>query len=123
MLIRYPDESLRTIRINRGASHAWESLIGDTLPLVRMTIVAHFAREGIACPPAAPFSLGVTQIAAEEPNLGEQVFGVRCTGGWAEVWPIETCDRTIEVLIKFTADGTGGALTDIPGDRIEVMPG
>ncbi|MGV2496755.1 hypothetical protein [Pelagerythrobacter aerophilus] len=122
MVMQDIDDSLKTIRVNRGTSHAWDSLIGDTLPSARLAATAALRRAGIDCSDEDGASLGVTRIASEEPDLGEEIFGIRYSGRWTEVWPIETCDRTVEVLIRFTADGDGGAFTRIPGDEIRVLP-
>jgi hypothetical protein len=122
MIMQDVDNSLETIRVNRGVSHAWESLVGDTLPSARLAASAALQREGIDCSGEDGTSLGVTRIASEEPDLGEETFGIRYSGSWTEVWPIETCNRIVEVLIRFTADGDGGAFTHIPGDEARVLP-
>lgn len=120
MVIQNLDNSLRTIRVNRGASYAWDSLIGDTLPLAQIGAAAALKRNDIECEIGASSKLGVTRIVDEGPSLGADVFGVRYTGTWSEIWPIEICGRTVEVRIDFTADGDGGAYTSIPGDAVSV---
>jgi len=66
--------------------------------------------------------MGVTRVAKEEPSLGADVYGVRYTGSWIEVWPIELCGRTIEVAVRFTADGDGGAYADLKGTEAKLLP-
>lgn len=122
MVMQYTDNSLKAIRVNRGTSYAWESLIGDTFPLVQMAAISALKRKGSNCSVEDKASLGVTRIASKESGLGANIFGIRYSGSWAEVWPIEACKQTVEVLIKFTADGDGGAFTNIPGDQIRVLP-
>lgn len=122
MVMQYTDKSLETIRVNRGVSYAWESLIGDTLPLVQLAAISALKRKGSSCSGEDRSSLGVIRIVSEEPALGDVTFGIRYSGSWTEVWPIEACKQTIEVLIKFTADGDGGAFTHIPGDQTRVLP-
>lgn len=121
MIMQNMDQSVRTIRVNRGVSYAWDSLINYTLPLAHLAALAALKRDGIDCADDAGFKFGVTRIASEDEGLGDDVFGVRYVGTWGEIWPIEACDRTVEVLVNFTADGDGGAYLDIPGDQIAVL--
>ncbi len=121
MVMQNNDSSLKTIRVNRGISYAHDSLIGDTLPLALLTATSALQRKGANCEAGAKFKLGVTRIESEEDGLGTDMFGVRYAGSWGEIWPIETCDQTVEVLVKFTADGDGGAYTDLPGDQISIL--
>lgn len=122
MIMQNPDNSLQITRVNRGMSYAWDSLIGDTLSAVQLAATVALERAGVTCGSNEKATLGVIRIAAKEPSLGKSIFGIRYSGSWTEVWPIETCKRTVEVLIKFTADGDGGAFTQIPGDKTRVMP-
>ena len=111
----------RTIRVNRGESHAWDSLIGDTLPLARLAAEGALRRAGATCPAQPSATLGVTRVIAEGAALGADVFGIRYSGDWSEVWPIGLCGRTVEVRVDFTADGDGGAFTDLPGRHVVVL--
>ena len=113
--------ALTTIRTNRGLSLANESLIGDTWPLAVLQATATAKRNAFACDLNGA-SLGVTRVAKEEPSLGADVYGVRYAGSWSEVWPIELCGRTIEVTVRFTADGDGGAYTDLKGTEAKLLP-
>lgn len=121
MVIQNKDNSLRTIRINRGSSYAWDSLIGDTLPLAHIAAAAALKRSGVDCELDSKFQLGVTKLESEGDGLGADLFGVRYTGDWSEIWPIDTCGKTVEVLVKFTADGDGGARTSMPGDEVSIL--
>ena len=49
------------------------------------------------------------------------MFGVRYQGSWSEIWPISSCNRTVEGLVTFIADGDGGAYTNLPGDQVKVL--
>lgn len=122
MVIQSADNSLQTIRVNRGQSYAWDSLIGDTLPLAQLAAAAALKRKGFTCSSDDKPVLGVTRVVVKEPNLGDDIFGIRYSGSWTEVWPIQICKRTVEVSIKFTADGDGGAFNHIPGDDTRVLP-
>ena len=122
MVMQHNDKSLRTIRVNRGASYAHDSLIGDTLPLAVLAASSKMKREGISCDVGDDFNLGVTRIGSEEDGLGRNIFGVRYKGSWSEIWPINMCGRTVEVSVKFTADGDGGAYTNLKGDKVTLLP-
>lgn len=113
--------ALTTIRTNRGLSLANESLISDTWPLAVIQAAATAKRNGFECDSKGA-SLGVTRVATEEPGLGADVYGVRYTGSWREVWPVEMCGRTVEVTVRFTADGDGGAYTDLKGTEAKLLP-
>ncbi len=113
--------ALATIRTNRGLSLANESLISDTWPLAVVQAAATAQRNGIECDSKGA-SLGVTRVAKEEPGLGDDLYGVRYTGSWSEVWPVELCGRTVEVTVRFTADGDGGAYTDLKGTEARLLP-
>lgn len=122
MIMQSTDNSLKTIRVNRGVSYTWDSLLGDTLPVAQLVATAALKREGVTCSANETPTLGVTRIASKEPSLGNSTFGIRYSGSWTEVWPIEACKRTVDVLIRFTADGDGGAFTHILGDKTRVLP-
>lgn len=113
--------ALTTIRTNRGRSLANESLIGDTWPLAVVQAIATAKRNGVECAATNP-TLGITRVVKEEPGLGADVYGVRYTGSWSEVWPVELCRRTVEVTVRFTADGDGGAYTDLTGSEAKLLP-
>lgn len=122
MVIQRTDNGLNAIRVNRGLSYAWDSLLGDTVPSASLAAIAALKRRGFDCDTGSASSLGVVRIASEEPGLGVDTFGIRYKGGWSEIWPITICKRTAEVLVRFTADGDGGAFTHIPGDKIQILP-
>jgi hypothetical protein len=112
--------AFNTIRTNRGLSLANESLIGDTWPLALLQAAATAKRNGIECA-AESAELGITRVVEEEPGLGADVYGVRYSGSWSEVWPVELCSRTVEVTIRFTADGDGGAYSNLKGTEAKLL--
>ncbi|MFM9977605.1 MAG: hypothetical protein ACKVOP_06115 [Sphingomonadaceae bacterium] len=113
MTVQSGDGSLRTFRVNRGLSHAWESLIGDTLQFAMLAAKLKLDRDKITCNDEKTAKLGVTRVSMQEADLGPDVYGVRYVGSWSEVWPIEMCKQTIDVPVRFTADGDGGAYHNI----------
>lgn len=54
--------------------------------------------------------------------MGPEVYGVRYTGSWSEVWPITLCGRTVEVSVRFTADGDGGAYNNLKSAEAKLLP-
>lgn len=122
MVLQKADASLKTIRVNRGTSYAWESLIADTFRSALLGAHIALKRNGLNCAAEEKPIVGVMRIASEESDLGPVQFGVRYKGRWTEIWPIELCGRTAEVGIEFTADGDGGAYTHIVSDQTRVLP-
>jgi hypothetical protein len=82
MLIQQADSGLKTIRMNRGTSYAWESLIADTFLLARLGADGALKRKSLNCGPDEKPILGITRVASEEPNLGPVYFGIRYKGSW-----------------------------------------
>lgn len=122
MLLQQADNSLQSVRVNRGVSYAWESLLSDTFPLARLAADAALKQKGVNCGPEEKAVLGVTRILSEEPGLEPVQFGIRYKGSWNEVWPIELCNHTVEVVVQFTADGDGGAYNRTLGTQTRVLP-
>lgn len=122
MIIQQADASLKAIRVNRGLSHAWESLIADTFMPARLAADAALQRKGLNCSADAKAALGIVRISSEEPDLGPVQFGIRYKGSWTEIWPVQLCGHTVEIAVAFTADGDGGAYHRIAGDRTRVLP-
>ncbi len=109
MVMQSLDGSMTAIRVNRGQSYAHDSLIGDTLQLVILGVDAKFAQSGLTCIGDSKSKLGIVRIEKEESDLKPATFGVRYSGTWSEIWPIEKCGRIVEIPVSFTADGDGGA--------------
>lgn len=122
MVTRRADDTLHTVRVNRGISHAWESLLADTIPLAAVAAYSALRRGGHQCDFDGKASLGITRLASPAPNLGDEIYGVRYSGSWSEIWPVTICGKQVEVQVNFRADGDGGAYTDLPGESAHVMP-
>ena len=114
------DRTLHTIRVNRGHSYAWESLISDTLPQAVIMAQTMIKKQDIRCANEMSFSLGQFRIASEE-RLGSDTYGIRYDGGWEEIWPIELCEKIVEVSVAFTADGDGGAYTNVSEEKTRIL--
>lgn len=112
---------LSTIRSNRGLSLANESLISDTWPLALLQAEATLKRDRIVCEGSVA-NLGIVRLINKEPGIGSDVFGVRYSGSWSELWPINLCGRTVEITVRFTADGDGGAYSNLKGVEARLLP-
>ncbi len=115
------DDSLRSIRVNVGTAYAWDSLIGDTLPLATAAAYGALKRDGQDCDLTAATNLGEIRVANESDTLGADTFGIRYVGSWSEVWPLGLCQKQVEVTVEFTADGDGGAYTRLPGEKVRIV--
>ena len=109
MVIEGVDGRMNTIRVNRGVSYAPDFLIGDTLPMVMIAAENKFSQHKVTCVSDAKATLEIVRIEKKEADLKPAAFGVRYSGSWSEVWPIEKCNHVIEIPVAFTADGDGGA--------------
>ena len=90
MLMQNTDASFLTLRVNRGESYAWESLITDTMPLAAAAAYSALNRQNEVCDFDGNATLGVTRLGAKEADLGKDIYGVRYTGSWSEIWPVTT---------------------------------
>jgi hypothetical protein len=120
-VVKHYNDSFYAFRINRGRSNANESLIGDTLPNAALVAVLMLKRAGSDCR-VSDVTLGVTRIAEEGADLGPDFYGARFKGSWREIWPIITCGRTVEISVRFEADGEGGAYHDIKQNESKILP-
>lgn len=120
-VVQKSDDALYSFRINQGRSIANESLIGDTFPVATVAATVALKKAQINCD-GTDAQLGITRIEEEESDLGPDVFGVRYKGSWREIWPLTMCGRTVDVGIRFTADGDGGAFHNIKGNAVTILP-
>jgi hypothetical protein len=120
-VVKQFNDSHYAFRINRGQSNANESLIGDTMPKAALVAALMLKRAGKDCR-ASDVTLGVTRIAEEGADLGPDLYGARFKGSWREIWPIIACGRTVEVSVRFEADGEGGAYTNVKENESTLLP-
>jgi hypothetical protein len=120
-IVKHYNDSFYAFRINRGRSNANESLIADTFSQAVLGAVVALKRAGSDCRSTEP-TLGVTRIAEEGSDLGADFYGVRFKGSWREIWPIMLCNRTVEISVRFRADGNGGAYTEGNEKENKLLP-
>ncbi len=120
-VFQLPDSSLKAVQVNEGYSYANLSIMRDTSGQAAFAAYAAIKKAEAACA-GNDMKFGRTRIDSEGKDLGPDVFGVRFTGSWTEIWQFSVCGRTAEVPIAFTADGDGGAYTNIKGAGVVVLP-
>ena len=109
--------------IHPGRSLTTLKLMRDTSPTAGVQALAAAKKRKPDCD-GKDMDLVSTRIANEEKDLGPEIYGVRYTGSWTESWRLKTCGLSFDVAIRFTADGDGGAYTNIKGDEVsEVAEG
>lgn len=107
----HPGRSLTTLKIVR-----------DTSPSAGVQALAAVKRRKPDCD-GKDMALVSTQILKQETGLGPEVYGVRYKGSWIESWKFKVCGLVVEVPIRFTADGDGGAHTSIKGEEVREVTG
>ncbi len=103
--------------VHPGRSLATLKIVRDTSPNAGVQALAVVKRRKPDCD-GKDMALVAIQIANEEKDLGPEVYGVRYVGSWTESWKLKTCGIVVDVPIRFTADGDGGAYTNIKGDEV-----
>lgn len=119
-VIQRADGSLIAPLINEGRSYANLSIMRDTSALAAIAGYAAIKRIDAKCA-GGDLKMGQTRVVSETKDLGPDTFGVRYTGSWTEIWQFKSCGRTVEVAVSFSADGDGGAYSNIKGDSVTVL--
>ncbi|MEE4206358.1 MAG: hypothetical protein V2I39_08700 [Erythrobacter sp.] len=119
-LIEFADGTNRALPVNTGRSIANPSIMRDTSAAAAIGAMARVKREDSACD-GSDLEMAGSRIVSESADLGPDVFGVRYTGSWREVWSFGVCGRVVDVPVEFTADGDGGAYTNVKADEIAVV--
>jgi len=120
-VLELSDKTLKTGLVNEGYSYANLSIMRDTSGQAAFAAYAAIKKIDAACA-GNDMKFGRTRIDSEGKDLGPDLFGVRYTGSWTEIWQFSVCGRTAEVPITFSADGDGGAYTNIKGAPVVVLP-
>ncbi len=119
-LVQKADGSLLSVRTNEGKSNANLSIMRDTSASAALGAYAAIKKIDASCAGENPV-MGETRIMEESADLGPEIYGVRYTGSWVEIWPFSICGRTAEVTVSFRADGDGGAYTNIAPTGVVVL--
>ncbi len=110
-------QRIQAIFAGQGESLTWPTLAQDALRATVGKVVERLRGESPTCLPPNLTQTSV-RIAERSPDLGPSVYGIRLKGSWTEVWGYDPCGHHIEVPIRFTTNGTGGAYWDIDPSKI-----
>jgi hypothetical protein len=116
-LIDNSDDKRIAVPINPGRSLTTVKLMRDTSPSAGLQAAAAARRQKPDCD-AKDMELISTHVTSESKDLGPEIYGVRYVGSWTESWRLKTCGLVFDVPITFSADGDGGAYTNINGDAV-----
>lgn len=119
-LFQKPDGSFVGGFVNLGPSHANPTLMRDTSPVAALQAYVAVRKIKPDCD-GKDMAMERTRIGKEGKDLGPDVFGVRYTGGWSEIWTFSTCAKRVDVTVEFTADGDGGAYTKSPAGSVKLL--
>jgi len=112
MVLQLRDKSLRAARVNEGRSLANPTIMRDTSAMAALAALRQAKIVDPSCK-GDDMAMGSTRVVSRSKDLGPEKFGSRYAGSWSEVWQFRTCGRTFDVPIDFTADGDGGAYTNV----------
>ena len=112
MVLQLPDDSLRAARVNEGRSLANPTIMRDTSAMAALAALRQAKIVDPSCK-GDDMAMGSTRVVSRSKDLGPEKFGSRYAGSWGEVWQFRICGRTFDVPIDFTADGDGGAYTNV----------
>jgi len=121
MVLQLADGSLKGARVNQGRSLANPSIMRDTSTAAALAALRQAKIVDPACT-GDDMAMGSTRVLSKSKDLGPDTFGVRYVGGWSEVWQFRTCGKNFDVPIDFTADGDGGAYTNVKTSAVTVAP-
>ena len=120
IVLRMTDASLLVRIINRGETLTTASQMRDSSAGAAMAAVAAIRKTVPGCE-GDGMAMGATRVAAQDSNLGPDVFGSRFAGSWSEVWRFSACGVEADVPIGFKADGSGGVFSDIRGAETRIV--
>jgi hypothetical protein len=113
---------LQVILLNFGTSLTSYSVARDAMPQAIMLAGIMLKKAGTECSATDLERIMRSRVAERSKNLGPEMFGVRYTGDWTEVWTLQLCGRTVEVGLMFTPDGDGGARFQVSERASKVLP-
>ncbi|MEM8919084.1 MAG: hypothetical protein AAGE37_09520 [Pseudomonadota bacterium] len=119
-VLDFSDGLRRAIQINPGRSLANMSVMRDTSASAAMSAYIAAKKTDASCD-GKDMDLVGSRIVSQSDDLGPDVFGVRYTGSWKEIWTFKTCGQNYDVPITFRADGDGGAYTHVSGDGTKAV--
>lgn len=92
----------------------------DTSVQAAIAVLAFAKRTNPDCD-GSDMTMSSSRVISENEDLGPDIYGVRYTGSWSESWRFAACGNQYDVPVSFTADGDGGAYTNIAGGEITLV--
>jgi hypothetical protein len=117
MVLQRPDGTLVAPLVNEGRGIANPAIMRDTSAQAAIAVFVKVRDIDPACD-GRDMEMGPVRVASQSADLGPDVYGVRYTGSWTELWRFTTCGRTFDVPVEFRADGDGGAYTNVKASEI-----
>tara|TARA_R110000824_G_scaffold177839_4_gene357369 strand:- start:2488 stop:3198 length:711 start_codon:yes stop_codon:yes gene_type:complete len=117
-VIDFADGKRIALLVNSGATNSSMKLMRDTSMLAAMQAYQAAKSKAPSCDGKDLEMIGA-QIVSEADDLGPELYGVRYVGGWTENWRFSTCGLIFDVPVQFTADGDGGAYTNIKAENVQ----
>lgn len=114
------NDEVRVRQVNEGESLASMSLMRDTSASAAVTALSAIQAVERSCTSQGMQMLG-TRIISRSADLSPDFYGVRYKGSWVEGWTFKVCGRRAEVPVYFTADGEGGAFTNIKSTEVHLL--
>lgn len=120
IILLMANDEVRVRPINQGESIASASLMRDTSAGAAIAALSAIKAINPECDGTGMTMLGTT-VVSRSPDLSPDFYGVRYRGSWAENWTFQVCGHSAEVPVSFTADGSGGAYSNIKSAEIKVL--
>jgi len=113
---------LEVILLNFGTSFTNYSVARDAMPQAMALATVMLGRAGITCKATELEGIMRARVVEQSKTLGPELFGVRYTGDWSEVWTLQMCGRAVDVGLIFMPDGDGGARFRVSEAASKVLP-
>ena len=120
MITLFKDGEILAMAGNPGETLTTLSQFRDTMPLVMLGFTAAAKPEPSLCSDTADQRIE-PRIVAREADLGPDVFG-SYAGSWQEIWRVTKCGHSVDVPIRFTADGKAGVNAAVSVENARLLP-
>ncbi len=117
-VIDFADGRRLAVRVNSGESNSSMKLMRDTSMTAALQAYQAAKSKSPSCD-GKDLDMISTNIVSQTDDLGPEIYGVRYVGGWIENWRFSTCGLIFDVPVNFTADGDGGAYSNIKADTVK----
>ena len=125
MVTQKPDNARAVNFINKGDSLASYALMLAAMMTAKLVVGGIVRRVDPACASdSEPLKTG-SRVMEQSKDLAPDFYGSRYAGGWVEGWTFTVCGKQVELPVRFTADGQGGArfATESKGSTVVELEG